>query len=122
MRSQTNPGMTDHTGGLIFGAERQFFFAVDDRVVLDAKDKKSFGLIDLTEKLVILAVIAIAHISLSGHAHLAQRLAFAITALGDAGVDRFVLRDVKTQMQTHPFGISLGADSIFRPAHARQRP
>lgn len=118
---QAHPGMADHSRGLIFRAQGQFFFAVNHGVVLNAKNKEGLGLVDLTEKLVVLAIVTVSLIGLPRHAHLAQGLAFTSTAFGDARIHRFVFRHMKAQMQAHSFGVTLGADAVLRPAHAGQR-
>jgi hypothetical protein len=83
--------------------------------------KKRFGLVDFTEELVILPVIAVAHIGLTRHTHLAQRLPFAISARGDARIHRLVLQEMKAQVQAHASGVTIASHAIFRPRHARQR-
>src|SRR6476660_9715704 len=94
---------------------------MDHRILLDANHKKRLSLVNFTKELVILTVIAVAHIGLTGHTHLAQRLPFAILAGSNAGIHGLVLQEMKAQMQAHSFGVAIASHSIFGPSHPRQR-
>jgi len=63
--------MPDHSGLSIFLTQGQFLLHMDHRIGLDPEDEEALGLVNLLKELVVCSVVAVSHVSLARHAHLA---------------------------------------------------
>ena len=90
-------------------------------LLAEAEDKKCALPSHVGKELVILPVVAVAHVDLSRQAHVAQGPALTAFAPLHFGILGLAFHQIEAHMQPHPVGIPVAPDPVFRPRHPGQR-
>ena len=120
---EPHPPLAAHPGGAIRGVHRKLLLDLHGGRFAEPHHKVAAVRPEFREKGIVLAVVAVAHVSGPALPLLLPSIARTEPARADLGQRRLVLEQMKAQVQAHrPVGGARPPAAIERPVHARQRP